>query len=69
MNNGRFIVFLIFIGLCIAFVVGIGACTDRWVCYSKYSSEFETKWSIPEGCMIKVGSKWIPDDRYREFDN
>lgn len=39
---------------------------EKAKCYKRYS-DFEVRWQIPEGCMIKPNSKWIPSQNYREL--
>lgn len=32
------------------------------------NTERETKWTVWNGCMIKQGNGWIPEDRWRGVD-
>ena len=38
-------------------------CQNRWA-----ESGLDSKYAIGTGCLIQIGGKWIPEDRYRTID-
>lgn len=40
---------------------------DRYVCSSKWS-DFENRYGLIEGCMVKQDGKWFPSDRVRSIE-
>ena len=72
-NNSLSIIFPIIV---VGIVIVVGLMIDRAVCKSKWAkSGMYSDWGPIQGCLIRLPpdkngvQKWIPEERYREFDN
>lgn len=62
-GSGFFAIVSVIIIVIGVYVFDSMSCKARW-----RQSGMQTSWGPVQGCLVKVGERWVPDDRVRETD-
>lgn len=57
----------VFFVLLIGGTITVGLWLNVTKCNAQFA-DFEHRWGVWEGCMLKTDGKWIPDERYRVLE-